>query len=293
MKSLVEKEICCPLQEGAVVAMIDGKEVTMNLLRPIYRMGELKKAQQKLLEHVDKAYLLDEIFHFAKPEIFFEAGITLYDYEGKEVTKASVKENSYVHVPTSGTYWRLEVDDVLKNVQIHDFKDVEEFAKATGTTNLLSRGLDSKEKMGFAALATGNEAYNAVYKMALTTDMPGSTAEHYLAIRFKTSTTTLMTMGIKVEDVPELGRTPEEAMQLFRAVENTFGKNNAKKRYAIKAINTVIYIRECSLDEMLDALKTIPADELHKAQMMKCGEKESCIAKVLIKWMTKNVRDAA
>ena len=55
----------------------------------MYSMDTLKKSQEKILEGVDANKLLDEIFHFATPEIFTKAGIALYDINGDEITEGA------------------------------------------------------------------------------------------------------------------------------------------------------------------------------------------------------------
>lgn len=278
----IETSNCCPKDQTKVTAIINGVEQEITLARTIYSMDALKKNQVKLLDNVDKSKLLDEIFHLSTVEIFRKAGIELYDCEGEMIEEDA--ENVYVPVETSGTYWRFTFDDVLKHVQIHSFESVEEFAQVTGTTNLFSRGLSTKEKTGVAALASGDETYNAVYEMAVRTGMPGSSAEHYLGVQLKSTTTTLMSIGIKIKDVPMLGRTLEEALELHKQICLTFSPADAKKRYAIRAINSIINM-DYSLETIMQALKTIPAEKITRARLMNCGIKENCISNVLIKFI--------
>lgn len=279
----VESSNCCPKDKTKVTAIVNGVEQEIILAHTIYSMDAPKKNQMKLLEHVDKSKMLDEIFHLSTVEIFRKAGITLYDCEGEMIENDA--ENVYVPVETSGTYWRFTFDDVLKHVQVHTFESVEEFAQVTGTTNLLSRGLSTKEKTGVAALASRDETYNAVYEMAVRTGMPGSTAEHYLKVQLKSSTTTLMSIGVKVKDVPTLGRTLEEALELHKQICLTFTPADAKKRYAIRAVNSVMNTGGYSLETVMHALKTIPAETVTRARLINCGEKETCISNVLIKFI--------
>ncbi len=243
-------------------------------------MDAPKKNQMNLLEHVDKGKLLDEIFHLSTVGIFRQAGIALYNCEEEKIEEGV--ENVYVPVETSGTYWRFTFDDVLKHVQIHTFESVEEFAQVTGTTNLLSRGLSTKEKTGIAALASGDEAYNTVYEMAVQTGMPRSTAEHCLGLQLKSSTTILMSIGVKVKDVPTLGRTLKEALELHEQICFTFTPADAKKRYVIRAINSVMNTGGYSLETVMHALKTIPAESVTRALLINCGVKEACISNALI-----------
>ena len=274
---------CCPRSKTTVIAIIDGEEKEITLARTIYSMDMLKKSQEKQLEAVDKNKLLDEIFHFATPDIFRKEGVKLYDLEGEEITEDT--ENVLVPVETSGTYWRFTFDDVLKHVQVHTFESVEEFAQVTGTTDLFSRSRNTVEKMGIAAAATGDATYKAVYELARMTGMPGSSAMAYLGVQLKGSTTLEMSIGIRHKDIPVPTRSMEEAFNLFQQICFTFTPAEAKKRYPIRAINSVMHAGGYKLETIMLALKTIPSDEVHRALLADCGSKESCISNVLLKFI--------
>ena len=274
---------CCPKSKTTILAMIDGEKKEITLAYTMYSMDKLKKSQVKLLEKVDKSKLLDEIFHFAKPEIFHKAGIKLYNLEDKEITDG--EENVLVPVETSGTYWRFTFDDVLKHVQIHDFENVEEYAQVTGTTDLFSRSRNTVEKMGIAAAATGDDTYKAVYELARKTGMSGSSAMAYLGVKCKNITISKMSMGLKNKDVPVPSRTFEEAVRLYEQIKKTFTPAEAKKRYPIRAINSVIYTGGYNLDDIMQALKDIPSGNIHSALLSDCGSKETCISNVLLQFI--------
>ena len=221
------EQSCCPKAKTTVIAIIEGEEKEITLARTMYSMDTLKKSQEKLLEEVDKSKLLDEIFHFAKPEIFTQAGIKLFDLEGEEIAEGA--DNVLVPVETANTYWRFTFDEVLKNVQVHTFASVEEYAQVTGTSDLFSRSRNTVEKMGVAALATGDNTYKAVYELCRRTGMPGSTAMAYLGVQLKGSTTLEMTIGIKGK-TPVASRSFDEAFALYQQICFTFTPADAKKR---------------------------------------------------------------
>lgn len=282
---------CCPKSKTMVVAIIDGEEREIILARTIYSMDKLKKSQEKLLEEVDKGKLLDEIFHFATPDIFRKEGIKLYNMDGEEIPEST--ENVLVPVETSGTYWRFTFDDVLKHVQVHTFESVEEYAQVTGTTDLFSRSRNTVEKLGIAALATDDATYKAVYELARKTGMPGSSAMAYLGVQLKGTSTLEMFIGIRHKDTPALTRSLEEAFSLHQQICFTFTPADAKKRYPIRAINSVMHAGGYSLDTIMDALKTIPSDDVHRALLADCGSKETCIANVLLKYIIEMQRKQA
>lgn len=270
-------------QFRTVKARINGEVQEIILARHKYSMEGLKTSQQKLLELIDKSKMLGVIFHLATAEVFYEAGIELRDLDNNEIPAGT--QNVFVPVETADTFYRFTIDDVLENVEVHTFANVQEFAEVTGTTTLFSRGLTSKEKIGVAALATNDEVCNAIFDLAIEGNMPASTAQLYLGVQVKGVTTAMMATGYKPKDIEGLGRTYEEAKELFERVSTVFGVNEAKKRYAIRAINYLQKSEGISLEQIHNALETIPANEVAKAKLMACGEKETCISTVLILWI--------
>ena len=270
-------------QFKTVKAQIEGKVQDIILARHKYSMDGLKASQQKQLELIDKSKMLGVIFHLATAEVFYETGIELRDLDNNEIPAGT--QNVFVPIETADTFYRFTIDDVLENVEIHTFVNVQEFAEVTGTTTLFSRGLTSKEKIGVAALATNDEVCNAIYDLALEGNMPASTAQLYLDVQVKGATTAMMTTGYKPKDLTGLGRTYEEAKALFEKVSTVFGVNEAKKRYAVRAINYLQKSEGISLEQIHNGLTTIPANEVAKAKLMNCGEKETCIVTVLMLWI--------
>jgi len=271
------------LQFRTVKAQLNGEVQHIILARHKYSMDMLKASQQKQLEMIDTNKMLDVIFHVSTADIFYDAGIVLKDYDGNEIPAGT--PNVYVPVETADTFYRFTIDDILKTVKVHTFASVQEFAEVTGTTTLFSRGLTSKEKTGIAALATNDEVCNAIYDLALEANMPASTAQLYLDVQIKGVTTAMMATGYKPKDMCGLGRTYEEAKELHERVSAIFGVNEAKKRYAIRAINFMQKSEGISMEQINHALETIPANDVAKTKLMKCGDKETCIATVLILWI--------
>lgn len=270
-------------QFRTVKAQINGEVQDIILARHKYSMEGLKASQQKQLELIDKSKMLGVIFHLATAEVFYEAGIELRDLDNNEIPAGT--ENVFVPVETADTFYRFTIDDVLENVEVHTFANVQEFAEVTGTTTLFSRGLTSKEKIGVAALATNDEVCNAIFDLAIEGNMPASTAQLYLGVQVKGVTTAMMATGYKPKDIEGLGRTYAEAKELFEIVSAVFGVNEAKKRYAVRAINYLQKSEGISLEQIHNALETIPANEVAKAKLMNCGEKETCIVTVLLIWI--------
>lgn len=270
-------------QLKTVKAKINDEIQEIILARHKYSRENLTNSQIRQLELIDKSKMLDVLFHITHAEIFYDANIALFDYNGTEIPAGT--PNVYIPIETADTFFRFKIEDVLNMVRVHTFNNVQEFAEVTGTTNLFSKGLSSKEKMGIAALATNNEVCNAIYDLAVATNMPASTAQLYLNVQIKGSTTALMSTGYQPKDLSTLGRSYEEAVELHAKICLTFGVNEAKKRYVIRAINFLQKAEDFTLKQIHEALDTIPANDIAKAKLMKCGDKEVCIVTVLISWI--------
>lgn len=284
------EQTCCPKGKTTVLATIEGEDKEITLAYTMYSMEALKKSQEKMLESVDASKLLDQLFHLATPEIFWQAGISLVDMNGDEIAEGT--ENVFVPVETATTYWRFTYDAVLKNVQVHTFESVEEYAQVTGTTDLFSRSRNTVERVGIAALATGDATYKAVYELSRRTGMPGSTAMAYLGVQLKGTATLEMTMGLQSKGTPVASRTFDEAFALYQQISFTFTPAEARKRYPIRAVNSVMHVGGYDLATIMDALRGIPSHEVHRAMLMDCGTKETCIGQVLLNFIMGNQRKA-
>ena len=117
-----------------------------------------------------------------------------------------------------------------------------------------------------------------------------NTAQLYLDLKLKPATTQLMMLGKEPKMVPTLGRTPEMAQKLYEQNTMTFSKGGATKRYAIRVENSLLKNQKYSFDELMNALKTIPANEIALAELQGCAEKEMCIMETLTSWMIKTKR---
>ena len=272
-----------------VRATIGDKEVEFTPAFTDYSMEQPKK-KESLLKNTDADKRMDVIFHFATPEIFWNEGVSLFDRNGKAISKDT--PNVLVACDMADTYWRLFLDKTLANVQIHEFESVQEYAQTIGNSMLLSRSLSNVEKVGYAALATGNEAYNEVFEFAKRNNVPMNTAQLYLDLQLKPATTQLMMLGKEPKNVPTLGRTPEVAQQLFDQNAMTFSRGGATKRYAIRVENAILKNQKYSFVELMEALQTIPANEIAIAELQGCAEKEMCIMETLTSWMIEMKRAA-
>ena len=265
-----------------VKAIINGEEKEITVAFTDYSM-ELPKNMDAQLKSANPELRLDVKFHFAEPEVFWQNSINLFDRNDNYIEPNT--ENVLVLCPTADTYWRVYEDKILNDVQVHTFSTIEEYAQTITNTMLLSRGLNNVEKMGYAALATGDEAAKAVFVFAKKNNMPVSTAQLFLYVQYKTVTVKAMMLGKKPSVTPALGRAEEEAQGLFEQMLLTFGKGAARSCYAITAVNKLMKRGKYSYDEIMDCLKAIPSCKISQALLMGCGERADCIKDVLNGWL--------
>ena len=156
-----------------VKANINGKVENIILGYSIYNM-ERPKDKADLISLINKEKMLDVIFHLGNADIFWNEGIELKDAHGNIIPKDT--PNVYVPCDTADTYWRFEVDDALQNVEIHQFKSLQEYGQAIGNTTLYSRKPNNVESLGFAVIASKNQTYNSIYNFAKKHGIPMNTA---------------------------------------------------------------------------------------------------------------------
>jgi len=127
---------------------------------------------------VDKKFEQANPLYLVKADMFYQVKEELTDLNGNPVPQDT--PNVYVPVDMAGDYWQWAtyhqsnidamVDDdsplVIKNVRLREFNDLQDYAKYRGINNVLSRGMSGQEKAGNAALATQDEFYKKIFKVA-------------------------------------------------------------------------------------------------------------------------------
>lgn len=260
-----------------VTATIDGKQETITVAFTKYSMSQPK---DKIIRLGDKERRMEVIFHFAKPEIFWKEGIELIDRNENIIAKKT--ENVLVLCDTADTYWRVFSDETLKNVEVHDFNTVQEYAQAIGNTMLASRAMNNVEKVGYAALATGDKACLQVNNFAKKNQLTLNTAKLYLDLKLRNLTLLSMTTGNKTEDLT-CGRTVEEAQSLFYSIANQ-SKKEAKKRYFIHAINAILAQKDSPTpEELKNAISKLSPTDIATIETTSSDYKENQISSILTK----------
>ena len=174
-----------PVEFWTVTESDDTKEVISKEVKSIIiATSGYSMAVPKVNIEFGKDLIVDERFEQANPiylvkaDMFYQAGEELTDLNGNAVPQDT--SNVYVPVDMAGDYWQWatyhqsnieatvsEVNPlVIKNVRLKEFKDLQDYAKYRGVNNVLSRGMNGREKAGNAALATQNEFYMKIFKVA-------------------------------------------------------------------------------------------------------------------------------
>ena len=258
------------------LAKINGEYVEITPAYTDYSM-ELPNYNEKFCEKLEHSKLLPVVFNFAKPEVFWKEGIQLYDRAGDPIEEG--RPNVYVEC-SSAESWRVWIDKKLERVELHEFSSVQDYAQAVGTSNLYSRGLNNTEKTGIAALATGNEAYKAVFEFAKKHGLTSTAANLYLNVKMTKLQMMKMSTGLEPKAKPELGRSVEEAEALLTQTIEVFGEN-AHKRYVIRPINTLTHKKEYSCEMIMNALCKITKDEALSIKVAKSDDREILVTDLI------------
>lgn len=274
------------LNPTAVKARINDEEVRIIVAHTEYGMRHEKK-MDKMLNVANKDKLLTPRYHFCKPEIFWKEGYNLFDNNG-ELIKQGTKD-VLVICDTPETSERIYNEGFLEDVEIHEFESVADYAQHIGETFLISRMPSKVEEMGIAALATRDEAMKAAYEFAIDHQIPYTTALGFLDAEMKPVILKTMMRGAMPKAVFSLGRSVDEAEQLFEAASATFD-TDCKKRYVPRALNSLLKRHNQPLDVLINALNTIPASEVTMMKLAQCGEKEGCIIGKILSWILTNSR---
>jgi len=267
------------------IAIIDGKERKIVVANTKYAM-ELPKDKKKLCKKLDPSKMLSVIYHFTKPELFWREGYDLYDENGNIIKEGT--PDVLVHIQTSEDYWRIGLEDRLERVEIVEFSTIQEYAQTVGSTNLYSRGMTDTEKVGVAALATGNKAYMVVYEFAKENKMNLTTAKMYMDVAMSKTQILEMSIGNMSEVSPRMGRTKNQAAELLKQAENIFGEN-ARKRYVIRPLNTLGHQQEYGRDMITKALKAITKDDALKVNVANPDARETLVTSLLTKYLEKSL----
>jgi len=267
------------------LAKINGEYVEITPAYTEYSM-ELPDYNGKLCENLDCNKLFPVLFNFANPEVFWKEGIQLYDRAGKAIEKGTA--NVYVDCSTADS-WRVWIDKKLERVELHEYSSVQEYAQAVGASNLYSRGLNNTEKIGIAALATGNEAYRAVFEFAKKHELTSTAANLYLNVKMTKLQMMKMSTGLELKTKPELGRSVEDAEALLSQVKEKFGSKNAHKRYAICAINILNCQKKYDLEVIVNAVQALTEIDLEEFKAAPSDCRVSTISVTLTEYIKNNL----
>lgn len=140
--------------------------------------------------------------------------------------------------------------------------------------------MNNTEKTGIAALATGNEAYKAVFEFAKKHGLTSTAANLYLNVKMTKLQMMKMSTGLEPKAKPELGRSVEEAEALLTQTIEVFGEN-AHKRYVIRPINTLTHKKEYSCEMIMNALCKITKDEALSIKVAKSDDREILVTDLI------------
>lgn len=258
---------------------INGKMEERVIALPKNYLMEQPKDKGKLLGSLDKEKLLGVTYNFTNPQPFLDAGESLVDLNGKEIPANTDWSKVWVLCQTPDTFWRVQMEDELKFVQVNAFKSVQEYFQAIGSSIVYSRQPNKVEQLGIAAQASGDQVYQKLYDFAKKNGLALNAASLYLGVKTKGEyTLRLMTGDTSVPEI-KIGRPVEDAQRLYDAIALTLGKNSAAKRYPIKV--TSYFEKQHGIEVVEMALQLIPAARIAIYNQMGCEDKEVCLSNTI------------
>ena len=265
------------------VAIIDGVERVITVAHTKYSM-EQPKDKNELSKNLDPSKMLSTTYHFTKPELFWQEGYDLFDENNNLIKKGT--PDVLVFIQNSDNYWRIGIEERLERTELVEFSTVQEYAQVVASTNLYSRGMTDTERVGVAALATGNKAYMAVYEFAKENKLNLTAAKMYMDVSMTKTQILEMSIGNVPEVAPKMGRTKKQAAELLRQAESIFGEN-ARRRYVIRPVNTLGHQPEYGREMILKALKDITKDDALKVDIASPDARETMVTSLLTKYLEK------
>ena len=245
---------------------------------------EQPKDKNELSKNLDPSKMLSTTYHFTKPELFWQEGYDLFDENNNLIEKGT--PDVLVFIQKSDNYWRIGIEERLERTELVEFSTVQEYAQVVASTNLYSRGMTDTERVGVAALATGNKAYMAVYEFAKENKLNLTAAKMYMDVSMTKTQILEMSIGNVPEVAPKMGRTKKQAAELLRQAESIFGEN-ARRRYVIRPVNTLGHQPEYGREMILKALKDITKDDALKVDIASPDARETMVTSLLTKYLEK------
>ena len=246
------------------------------IARSIYNMGVSKvnvEIGEGLITH-DKFERVP--LYVTKADLFYEADIELRDLNGSTLPKGTL--NVYVPVDHANSYWqwasyhehnlnamvKAGTELTIENVRIKGFASLQEFAQYRGVNNVLSRGFNSLEKAGNAALATQHEFFNKVYQktMELKANISVVTKYYNLGKTLSQKVWNNAMLGVVEATVTEYDLNKgDEIITLLQ--DKKVSKDTIRHRYMIDAITMLANYApnagndRIGIDGVLNTIKTL------------------------------------
>lgn len=262
----------------------DGVDKSCTILIISELMIKVSPSTEMMVEKGAINKSLTPMYNLNKAEQLWDAGVELKDLEGKTVKKEDGVENPIVWLPTPETCGRIQKEERLAHVIVHDFKSKYECAVAIGATSLISKVMNKQELMQTAAIISDNKVYNDIAAFSGKYGMPASTAQKYFGVKIEASDTNKLILGDEIKELTPK-RTAEEAEKLFEMLCEKLGDKAAKNRYAMEAINYLTKPEAMTTtdDEIKTALSQVTYEERKAFDQESSSDKKSYLSILLLK----------
>ena len=286
------------VQEPRGEEYITKKEVKEVIIAQNPSFCTTTRGRQQVKEIYNNPYFeKDAAKYMTSAQIYFDANITLTDLNNNPIQKGgqdvlvpvcSAKEQLVIQLIYSlNIEAMVEGEELIPitNVQTRTFGSLQDCAKYEGTNLSLDRGLNGKEKIELACLATQAEFFEKIQQVSKEYKMPLSTAAKYYSQGKKLTSQQWndATRGITPSQIQydlKLGdKIIEPLLHIGVEIEDV------RKRYYIDALSSYANLSSPNnivqgFDKALQALKAFTTDDIAKVNMTE-GDKVSAIVYLL------------
>lgn len=166
-ESTEETEIISKKREDVIIGL---SSFNMVAAKSSLSMGEML---------INDPHIEQRTIYVTRADIYYNEGVELKDLNGHVIPPGT--PNVYVPVNDSGSYWKWsayhnqclkaeaynEQKPFIPDVRIKEFDSLQELGVYTGVNMMNARGMNGKEKVGIALLATSNEYLKKIHTKAM------------------------------------------------------------------------------------------------------------------------------
>lgn len=268
-----------PIRLTTIDIKLNGEKQTIVPVRTKFSLTPMSSTIKGIAIAIKDEDILPSTICFAKPDIFIEEGIELFQLDGHTLPSEMPSDapQVLVYLDKADNVQLLGTRDLTAHTAvIVDCTSVADAYEKVARTAYLSQVPTKNEWLGLAA--TKDDALKIIFDFANEHGMAGTATQGYFGLDMKISL--LQSQAIVKEKSIVLNRTKEQATRLLDAVVTAFGARNARQTRYIKAINWCI--NEYGFDLTISALQNVSLTEKLNIDSIGCDKKIQCLQGLMI-----------